>query len=129
MNRIEINLPANYVRILKRGVPLIIAATLICVKAFSQVDLSGGILPENLFTISLATYIICLIKAAVLPSKRIHLIAGTLGSLVFITRGMAFLQIVLDGSRFDLIGAVTERSLLAILVFIYHWMMIPIADK
>jgi len=126
--RSAFELPKIIINVIERAIPVVIASTLVTVMLTTKTNLSGGLWPDTLFKISVATYVMFLFLLAFKPSKGLHAFLGPIGFFVFLTRGITFLQVVLRSDRFDLLGAFSERLLIASFVLLYHWSMIYIAN-
>lgn len=113
--------PGFYHQFLDRGIPLLVAASVILILAVSNV-------PPNLYLVSgmaaeavLAVYVCVMLALSIQPDRlHIHMIALPLGLLTWAGRGGGFLELVLAG-RTDLGAAVGERLDIAILVSVWHF--------
>lgn len=120
-----IGMPRPLLTGLERVFPAILAACLTTVMSTSKVALEGSIFPLWAFESITYIYIGLLFFIVFRPYKELHIIAGPLGVFVLVTRGMAFVDLVLGG-RYDLLGAVAERFTWALALLFYHRVMVTI---
>lgn len=103
-----------------RALPLLSAGSLVTVLLTSTVANEFTWLPPNATAAAWWIYAVVLITLAVRPTARLHHIGLQLAAFVYFSRGLAFAEIVLTASRWDLLGAVTERLMLLTFAIVWH---------